>query len=87
MEPFDASDEAQDARILQRAREAVESLGEESRQAWREEVLAECRAFFAPARLEQLAQPLHRVIDRLPRFQPQTVIPTDDRFRLVLSVP
>jgi len=87
LEPFDAGDEAQDTRILQRAREAVESLEEEIRQAWREEVLTECRAFFAPARLEQLAQPLHRVIDRLPRFQPQTVIPTDDRFRLVLSVP
>lgn len=84
MESFDPSDDEQDARILQRARDAVDASSEEQRQAWREEVVRECRAFFAPARLQQLAQPLMRVIEHLPRTQSMTVIPTDDRFGLVL---
>ena len=84
LETFDPDDERQDAGILQRARDAVDASNEEQRQTWRDEVVRECRAFFAPARLQQLAQPLMRVIEHLPRTQSMTVVPTDDRFGLVL---
>lgn len=84
--PFDADDREQDTRIVKRAREAFERLDGRERASWREGALRECRAFFAPARLEQLAEPLRRVIGHLPEFQPMTIIPTDDRFRLVLEV-
>ena len=85
LEPFDPNDREQDVRIVREARASFEALSEERKSSARDDVVRECRAFFAPARLEQLAQPLMRVIAHLPRFQPITVIPTDERFRLVLS--
>ncbi|MFW5739512.1 MAG: hypothetical protein ACOC1F_04015, partial [Myxococcota bacterium] len=85
LQPFDPEDRQLDARILAAARTQVDAMDEAERASWKQGVVRECRAFFAPARLEQLAQPLMRVTEQLPKFQPMTVIPTDERFHLVLD--
>jgi len=83
--PFDADHPYQDTEIVRQARDAFHAGSENQQTAWRDEVVRECRAFFAPARLAQLAQPLVRIIGHLPRHQPMTVIPTDRRLQWVLD--
>ncbi|HOT11521.1 MAG TPA: hypothetical protein PK710_17215 [Polyangiaceae bacterium] len=82
---FDPNDPALDVRVIQRARKAVELLGQEQRRAWQTQVFEECKVFFAQSRLEELSRPLQPIIERLPRYQPLSIIPTDERFRLVAS--
>lgn len=86
IEPLDVGDPDQDRRIVERAREAVECSDATTRQRMCDEVVRQCRAFFAPARLDQLAAPLHAVIEHLPRYRPITVLATDDRLREMLTL-
>jgi len=85
IEPFDENDAEQDAWILRRAREELRGMDELELEGWRAEVTKEVKEYFASERLERIAAPLAKVIEHLPRFQPLTVIPTDNRMQLVLS--
>ena len=85
LKDIETVDEKQECRIVREARVLVEQRTEAEVQAMREEVVRECKAFFAQARLQQLVQPLKTLIQGLVHTQALTIIPTDERFSLVLE--
>ena len=86
LEPFDPLDQGQDVRLAQRMRDKRDGLSTDERQRMRQQVVAECRAFFSAERIAQLSAPLQAIVARLPRVQPLTLVPTDRRFHAVLSM-
>jgi hypothetical protein len=85
VEPFDASDAGQDARLQRAARAWTDALTPAEFDGARARVVAECRSYFSPERIQKICNRLDTVLAQLPQHQPLTVVPTDARLASILS--
>jgi hypothetical protein len=85
IEPFDPNDRTQDDRVARARRRYAEQLDAGQRAELRQQVVEECRAWFAIERLYEVSRPLQEVIATMPGFQAVSVVATDYRFGLILQ--
>lgn len=84
-ESFAAADPDQDSRIIKRALAFVGAQPDQA--ALRAETLAEVNAYFANQRLLDIGDKLTPVIAHMPGEQPLAIVPTDERYGLLVKLP